>query len=255
MFETLPVSDQDSIAKLVQDMARDMATFAGTFDRQGGVLISEDQVSRYSHGVIGHPTMFVLSLIGLTELSPEVESDAMDVSEMIQLANITRDIEKDLERGIGYHPALRPLLGRQPAGQVEQELVLRSREQHLRTALRRVPAFRRLCGLAPMRRSGALRAAAVLMLGFTDLHYRQTAMKVGHEPWKGPRNSFGVVLRALPALVSRRWAASATRRIERNFVEMAMRLPSEWDFTTSVQGVDDREVVGQEAGTRGPIPS
>ncbi len=26
---------------------------------------------------------------------------------MIQLANVTRDIERDLERGVSYHPALK----------------------------------------------------------------------------------------------------------------------------------------------------
>ena len=35
----------------------------------------------------------------------------MTVGEMIQLANVTRDIEKDLLRGIAYDPRLRADLG------------------------------------------------------------------------------------------------------------------------------------------------
>ena len=41
------------------------------------------------------------------ELSEREREDAMRVGEMVQLANITRDIEKDLRRGIAYDLALK----------------------------------------------------------------------------------------------------------------------------------------------------
>ena len=78
-----------------------------------------------------------------------------------------------------------------------------------------------------------VRTAAVLMFGFTDLHYRRTAAATGHEPWRGPKRSLGVVARALPAFVSQRWAQRIIDGIERDFLEGARRLPAEWDFGTN----------------------
>lgn len=235
MFETLSRRDQDGIARLVAAMARDKASFSDAFSRQGGVLISDDQVARYCHGVIGHPILFVLELLGTQEPSPAEQQDAMEVSEMIQLANVTRDIEKDLERGIGYHPALKPYLGQPANSESARETVQRTREQHLRVALSRVPAYRRLFRALPTRHSGSLRGAAVLMLGFTDLHFRRMTEAAGGAPWRGPGTSLGVVARALPAFVSQRWAERIIERIERDFLDGARRLPTEWDF-----GSDDR---------------
>jgi hypothetical protein len=104
----------------------------------------------------------------------------------------------------------------------------------LRVALLRAPAYRRLFGLLPSRHAGSLRTAAVLMLGFTDLHYRRIATATGHEPWRGPKRSLGVVVRALPAFVSQRWAEKVVGGIERSFVSAARRLPAEWDFDSPV---------------------
>jgi phytoene/squalene synthetase len=233
VLETLPRREQDAIARLVNAMAKDMAASSKAFSQQGGVLISEEQVARYCHGVIGHPVLFVLQLLGNDKPLAADPGDAMDVSEMIQLANITRDIEKDLLRGIGYHPALKPYLGRRGPGEDLREAVRRSREQHLRVALLRAPAYRRLFRLLPNHNAGSMRTAAVLMFGFTDLHYRRTAAATGHEPWRGPKRSLGVVARALPAFVSQRWAQRIIDGIERNFLEGARRLPAEWDFGTN----------------------
>lgn len=229
VFETLPSAQQDSIARLVGAMARDMAASSKAFSRQGGVLISEEQVARYCHGVIGHPVRFVLDLLG-TGGPEEIEADAMEVSEMIQLANITRDIEGDLRRGVGYHPALKPYLGLGSDDRMARETVRRTRERHLRVALLRAPAYGRLFGRLPSRHAGSLRTAAVLMLGFTDLHYRRTAAATGHTPWQGPNSKLGIVARALPALLSQRWAEKVIRGIERDFLDGARQLPDDWYF-------------------------
>ena len=144
VFLTLPSSDQENVAELVSSMAAGMLWAADAFEAQGGVLETEEQLSRYCHHVIGEPVLFALRLVlpgGVTEAR---RRDAMAVSEMIQLANITRDIERDAERGIAYHPALRPLLsGARDGGSLEA--VRSVREELLVRALGRASAYRRLC--------------------------------------------------------------------------------------------------------------
>ena len=62
------------------------------------------------------------------------------------------------------------------------------------------------------------------MLLFTDLHYRSCASKTGNPVWPGPRGRLAVVVRALPALVSLRWARRTLRRVEDEFVAAARDL-------------------------------
>ena len=45
-----------------------------------------------------------------------------------------------------------------------------------------------------------VRTAAVLMLLFTDLHYRSCALRTGNPAWPGPRGRLGVVAASIPAL-------------------------------------------------------
>jgi len=62
------------------------------------------------------------------------------------------------------------------------------------------------------------------MLLFTDLHYRSCAARTGNPSWPGPRGRFQVVVGALPALVSARWAGHTLRRVENDFTTAAGRL-------------------------------
>jgi len=224
VYGKLAGEQQDAIARLVEDMADGMAWSTETLARQHGVLIGQVQVVRYCHNVIGHPALFALRLLEGHEPTPAAAQDALRVSEMVQLANITRDIEKDLERGIAYHAALEPFTrGRGDVGH-RAETIRRVREEFLEFALSRVPSYVRLTEDSSVRRSPAARAAAVMMLSFTELHYRKCLRQAGHAPWRGPRGPFSIVLRASPALVSTRAARSTIRRIERNFLMAAAEL-------------------------------
>lgn len=219
------------IADLVGDMSADMRWASQTFHRQGGVLEDEEQLARYCRGVLGHPVVFASRLTrwnrGLpSELSPEVREDAMRVGEMIQLANVTRDIEKDLERGVAYHPGLRDDLGRAAGAALGgdadlQRRVRGARRELLRLALVRAPAYRRLIEWLSPGRVSAARASGVLMLMFTDRYYRGCAVRAGLEPWAGPRSGIRLILSALPAIWSPRWAARRMARIERAFLTAA----------------------------------
>lgn len=214
---------QALIRKLVDDMAAGMVWSAGAFAGQGGVLTGDEQLLRYCRNVIGHPALFVMSLLGTAPVGPEQETDAWAVSEMIQLANVTRDIEKDLQRGIAYDPLLRPYLGG-TGDPVERDAAIRQSRQRLTVmALQRVPAFHRLyAGFAEQRPS--TRLAGVLLLLFTDRHYRAMARRVGAAPWPGPRRRIGIYVRALPSLVSTRMSERIVARIQRRSLEAATRL-------------------------------
>jgi phytoene/squalene synthetase len=224
VFRTLTPAVQEQIGELIRAMAAGMEWSRDLFARQGGVLLDEEQLALYCRHVIGHPAVFTLRLLSGRELNEPAREDAFLVSEMVQLANVSRDIERDLERGVAYHPALEPYLGSVADEGEPRVAVRRAREDYLAMALSRAPAYRRLFGRLELGEAAAVRTAAVMMLLFTDLHYRSCAARTGNPSWPGPRGRFQVVVGALPALVSARWAGHTLRRVENDFTTAAGRL-------------------------------
>ena len=224
VFKTLRIEVREQIRELVRSMAEGMAWSTDAFARQGGILLDEDQLALYCRNVIGHPAVFTLNLVATREFTEPAREDAFLVSEMIQLANVTRDIERDLARGVAYHPALKPYLGSSGYQPEPQAVVREVREQYLAMALGRAPAYRRLFDRLDLGGTATVRTAAVLMLLFTDLHYRSCAMRTGHPAWPGPRGRLQVVAGSLPALMSPRWAGRTLKRVENDFATAASRL-------------------------------
>ena len=220
VFESLPAADQERISGLVRAMADGMIWSTERFDAQGGVLIDREQVSRYCHHVIGEPALFTLRTVGRHALTAQQHQDALASSELIQLANITRDIERDLERGVGYHPSLLPHLGSLRA----DEPIRLARRHLMAHALPNVSAFRRLAEERDGGRFSPARAAAVVMLLYTDRHYRWCADRAGLQSWSGPRRTATILLTSLPAALSRRWARRVMNRVERDFLATASAL-------------------------------
>ncbi len=212
--------DRERIIGLVEAMADGMIWASQRFAEQGGVLIDAEQVRRYCHYVMGEPALFTLLLLGGTDLTGNQHRDALASSELIQIANITRDIEKDLVRGAGYHPVLLPHLGRLDA----VDPVRRARRHLMAQALPQVSAYIRLAGQLPTRRFSPARASAVLMLLRTDRHYSWCAQKVGMSGWRGPGTTTAIVLSSLPAALSRRWATRMMLRVERDLLGSASDL-------------------------------
>jgi len=217
---------QQLIQVLVRDMSEGMRWSSATFLEQGGVLLDEEQLARYCRGVLGHPVLFSSRLLhwnqtGDATLPPEVERQAMTVGEMIQLANVTRDIEKDLRRGVAYHPALRGDLGAESVDEDPAlvERVRQVREELLVMALQRAPAYRPLIEYLSPRRISMSRASGLLMLSFTDQYFRSCARRAGREPWGERRGGGRLILSALPAVWSRRWAGKRLRGIEKDFLD------------------------------------
>jgi len=219
---------QQLIRVLVRDMSEGMRWSSGAFVQQGGVLLDEAQLTRYCRGVLGHPVLFSSRLLrwyqtGDPVLPPEVEEEAMVVGEMVQLANVTRDIEKDLRRGIAYHPTLRDDLGaREVAADPDlTERVRVVREELLLMALRRAPAYRPLIEYLSPGRISLARASGVLMLSFTDQYFRSCARRSGREPWGPRQSSTRLILSSLPSVWSRHSAHRRLSTIERDFVAAA----------------------------------
>jgi phytoene/squalene synthetase len=216
VFLTLDRATRARIMRLVQEMAAGMVEFSAIFEQQEGVLDSEQQVLDYCHRVIGIPALFIMETL-LGDVPQDHQRDALEVSELIQLANITRDIEKDLLRGVAYHPALRGHLG-SPGGRVTDLAVATARRDLILLATQRAASFRRLVDAVRLPLLSPARAAAVLMMLFTDRHYRECAVEAGMTPWSVSTRVSTLVLTSLPAVVSPWWADRVMTRVETNLL-------------------------------------
>jgi phytoene/squalene synthetase len=212
VFAGLEERHRRAVAELIAAMAEGMAWSSERFVEQGGVLVDDDQLRRYCHAVIGFPAIFVIEL--LTGRPPASRADALAAGELIQLANVTRDIEKDLARGIAYDAVLRPHLGMPSAPEVPAV-----RRRLVSLALSRASAYRSLYESVDLSGRRGARLAAVLMLSFTDLHFRRMTSSVGRSPWRGPPGKTTMMLRALPAIVSGNYASALIARLERSFLD------------------------------------
>ncbi len=93
---------------------------------------------------------------------------------MIQLANITRDLEKDYERGIFYHPQLPGLEGAR-----RQQCIREVRSQLILRAIRRFREFPRFFDAIPAPQISRARGAAILLIITTYAYYWRAAQKAG----------------------------------------------------------------------------
>jgi phytoene/squalene synthetase len=178
-FDRLPAPQQEAIRRLVERMGEGMIWSSRIFAEQGGVLQTPGQLSRYCWHVLGTPILFAEEVQRLDQgLSPEVSDVRLRscavIGEVIQLANITRDLEKDYQRGIFYHPDLPGLEGvRREEGirEVRSQLVLR--------ALRQAPEFRIFIESLTAPRISLARGAAMLLIITTYAYYWRAAQKAG----------------------------------------------------------------------------
>ena len=178
-FNRLPTLQQEAICRLVKRMGEGMIWSSRIIAKQGGVLQTPGQLSRYCWHVLGTPILFAEEIQRLDQgLSPEVSDERLRscavIGEVIQLANITRDLEKDCRRGIFYHPDLPGLEGarrEQRIREVRSQLVLR--------ALRQAPEFRYFIESLIAPRISLARGAALLLIITTYAYYWRAAQKAG----------------------------------------------------------------------------
>lgn len=225
VFASLDPPTRGVIRDLVHDMAEGMAWSSATMESQGGVLDGEDQLAAYCRHVLGNPVVFCLRLLRLQsghspELAPSEREHAMRVGEMVQLANVTRDIEKDLRRGIAYDAALREDLGRDVADDhALMERCRRVRAKLLCMAMERAPSYACVVESLHLPRWSVARGSAALMLLFTERYFRGCVRRIGGQAWEGPDAAFSLYTRTLRATLSERSAAREIARVERAFTE------------------------------------
>ena len=225
VFLTFDEPTREVIADLVRDMAEGMRWSSATFAAQGGVLDGEEQLATYCRHVLGNPAVFMIRLLrlhnGETVTLPSDERErVMRIGEMTQLANVTRDVEKDLRRGISYDASLRQDLGREVHGDAgAMERVREVRRRLLRAALSRIPDYRRVIDGLGLPRLSLVRASAIVMLLFTEQYFRQCARRVGLPAWRGPDTAAAIIVRGLMAAASQRLADREMVRVEAAFLE------------------------------------
>lgn len=233
VFLSFTPAIREVVRDLVHDMAEGMCWSSSMFEQEGGVLHGEERLSRYCRNVLGNPVVFSVRLLRMTyghgiELTAAEREHAMRVGELVQLANITRDVEKDLRRGIAYDARLGPFLGRD--ARVERgdnalaEACRAARERLLHMALLRAPSYARVLESIQMPRMSVARASGVLMLLFTERYFRGCARRVGIPSWPGPNAALVLFARSFPAAFSRRAAAREITRVEREFLTAARLL-------------------------------
>ena len=178
-FDRLDRPQQEAIRRLVRRMGEGMIWSSRIFAEQDGILRTPGQLSRYCWNVLGTPVLFADEVQRLDQgFAPEIDDERLRlcavVGEVIQLANITRDLEKDYERGIFYHPDLPGLNGsrrEQCIHDVRSELVLR--------AIHRFRQFPKFFGSIPAPQISRARGAAMLLIITTYAYYWRVAKKVG----------------------------------------------------------------------------
>lgn len=231
VFLGLEPATRAVVRDLVRDMSEGMRWSSSTFAANGGVLTGEEQIGRYCRNVLGNPVVFSVRLLRLhhglsPELSPSEIEDAMRVGELVQVANITRDVEKDLRRGVAYDDSLREFLGREPRDVDDRRIAVRCREVRERLsrfAFQRAPSYARVIESLHLPAISVARASAVLMLLFTERYFRSLTRRIGHEPWDGPDSTFVLMSRAFLATVSRRSAKREFSRVERALLLQSAR--------------------------------
>lgn len=178
-FHRLTYLQRATICRLVRRMGEGMIWASRIFKKQDGALQTPGQLSRYCWHVLGTPILFADEMQRLDQrLSPQIGEDRLRqcavVGEVIQLANITRDLEKDVRRGIFYHPQLpgtEDSRREQGIRDVRAQLVLRA----LR-GFRMFPPFFNAIPAAPISRA---RGAAMLLIITTYGYYWRAAQKAG----------------------------------------------------------------------------
>ncbi|HTR78574.1 MAG TPA: squalene/phytoene synthase family protein [Gemmatimonadaceae bacterium] len=226
-YAALDPATKRAVRDLVRDMSDGMVWSSATLADQGGVLEGEEQIVAYCRHVLANPVAFTMCLLRLgvgrtAVIAPDERDDAHRVGEMLQLANITRDVEKDLRRGIAYDASLRADLGRDVTGDAAAtERVRLVRERLLRMALRCAPSYGRMVDAMRLPRVSVARASAVVMLLFTERYFRGCARRVGLPTWPGSKHVAAILVNGVLAAASRRHAAREIARVQRVFLACA----------------------------------
>ncbi len=242
-FLSLSPGQQQAIRHLVQRMGEGMIWSSRVFAEQRGSLRDPGQLSRYCWNVLGNPILFAEQVQRLDQgAGVHVPEDRLricaDVGEFVQLANVTRDLEKDLARGVFYHPELFD----PRSGEGRPERIREVRWQLILRALRKSGAMRPFVVGMPSRPVSLARGAAFLLM-LTTYAYYVGASRRAEAPWSRDEDRVGRLRGAwmfLRVVGSRRATerilAGLQERLDRSWNEGAERHPL--PFVSDDQGFE-----------------
>lgn len=205
--ERMAPSSRPRLAALVSEMAAGMLAASREKDASGGLLSTASRPA-YCDAVLGAPLRFAESehraSIGVDPTLPE-ERVALSkaAGEVVQLANICRDIEKDLARGVAYDDILGPYLARREA---PTEVVASVRRGlTLRVAELGPSIVRYFGGMEFGDGFSGERGGAAVMLVATCGFWRKTSRRLAPSPLVEipVPGKFGVLVEAARAMRSR----------------------------------------------------
>jgi phytoene/squalene synthetase len=216
-FDRLDRPQQKAIRRLVRRMGEGMIWSSRIFAEQDGILRIPGQLSRYCWHVLGTPVLFADEVQRLDQgFASEIDDQRLRlcavVGEVIQLANITRDLEKDYESGIFYHPDLPG-----PEGSRRERRIREVRSELILRAIRRLREFPKFFGSIPTPQISRARGAAMLLIITTYAYYWRAAQKVGLPAFDDRQriSRFGGALIWLKCVISRRATSRFLRWLEK----------------------------------------
>jgi len=175
--ETLSSGSRARLVALVESMSAGMEAAARTRAETGGVLPEGEDRSAYCRAVLAEPLAFAEAELRAAAGAPPMDAARRALvdraGELTQLANVCRDVEKDLRRGAAYDRALAPWLA---AGAAPAETVDEVRTRLMRRVAELGPAVEPYFGGLPLEgRPGARAAAAVMCAATADFFRRANA--------------------------------------------------------------------------------
>ena len=175
---------QKMIYHLVKKMAKGMNNYTGQFKENNG-NITKKHIKEYCKSVLGYPLLFMFQLLSWMNgnknpMDIKYKEKLYDISQFIQLANVTRDIEEDLLNNVVYHNLLQPYkyirknrnldnpILQQKIKQVRKELII----QALQSGIYNLPYLIKHC-----MDSYGTRLSMLLFFCFTENFYKNLVYK------------------------------------------------------------------------------
>lgn len=222
---TLRPDSRERLVALASAMAAGMEAAARRRAETGGVLPAGPDREAYCRAVLAEPLAFAEAELRAQGGDPPLDADRRRLTdaagELIQLANVVRDVEKDLVRGVAYDAGLAPYLA---AGTAPADAVAAARMRMLgRVAELGGCVEPYFAGLPLAGRPGA-RAAAAVMCAATASFFQRADRRLPRATLDrgAPVAAYGVGRAAAAAALTHDGARRTFARLARAFAPAAV---------------------------------
>jgi phytoene/squalene synthetase len=218
--EALSAESRARIVALVETMARGMEAAARKRRETGGLLDAGKDREAYCRAVLAEPLLFAEAELRATCGDPPLDATRRDLAhaagELIQLANVCRDVEKDLARGVAYDRALVPYLA---SGRAPEDVAAGARARVLSRVAELGPSVEPYFAGLPLKGRPGARAAAAVMCAATASFFQRANRRLPNPVLRdvGPPGRSGVAYAAGVASLGVGPARRAFARLSRAF--------------------------------------